>query len=150
MFETNFIFLVNRVIREMTEDVLWITIIILLSGKPSKSFFEDVDFERVHRCDSNIDSEVKFQTIDQQWVLDVLRNDIGLFLPLRDVIECISNEYAFALARCTGLKDPQLFLLLVHLHLYLPHFLGIRIGQWNKIKMLLAIECLHPLNPLIE
>ena len=48
---------------------------ILLGCESCQPFFEHIYAQWIDRSHANVDSEVEFVPIDQQWVRDVARND---------------------------------------------------------------------------
>ncbi len=56
------------IIGEVCEEIFEILatgLFICLCGKSSQPFFKDVDSQRVHPIEQHIDSEIKFESIDQ-------------------------------------------------------------------------------------
>ena len=49
--------------------------IILVDSEPSQTLIVDVDAPWVHWCDHHIQAQVELESIDQEWIRNVLRND---------------------------------------------------------------------------
>ena len=66
--------LVNTVVSQVDEfivDMLGI-ICIFNCGKVNNPIFIDIDFERINTCDQNIQADIKFETIDEEGIVNIL------------------------------------------------------------------------------
>ena len=73
------IFLVDRVVCQVNESFVYIllAICILLCGKSSQTFLEEIHFKWIKSCHERINAQIVLETIDQVWVADVLGHDIA-------------------------------------------------------------------------
>ena len=73
------ILLVNRVVSQVNESFVYIllTVCILLSGKSSQTFLEEIHFKWIKSRHERINAQIVLETIDQVRVADVLGHDIA-------------------------------------------------------------------------
>ena len=73
------ILLVNRVVSQVNESFVYIllTVRILLCGKSSQTFLEEIHFKWIKSCHERINAQIVLETIDQVRVADVLGHDIA-------------------------------------------------------------------------
>ena len=65
-------------------------------GQPDKSLLINVNPERIDTCQRHVYTEVKFVTIEEQRVIDVLADYRALF-EITDFLKVVRDENAFAL-----------------------------------------------------
>ena len=88
--------------------------IIFRGSKSGQPLLINVEFERVDRCDCHIDSEVELEAVEEQWIIDILRDYIRLLF-VRYVINLVCHENATALRRGRWLYDPHFRTITFHL-----------------------------------
>ena len=73
------ILLVDRVVSQVNESFVYIllTVCILLCGKSSQTFLEEIHFKWIKSCHERINAQIVLETIDQVRVADVLGHDIA-------------------------------------------------------------------------
>ena len=91
-------------------------IVILSCCKPSQAVFIYVQAKGVNASERHIDSEVEFETIEEQGIVDVLTHDVGGPL-LWDLCQLVCNDYTLPLGGGRWLSDPKLLLIFLHLRL---------------------------------
>ena len=81
--------------------ILWL--LVRDSGKPRQTFLKYVDAHWVDAIEEDVDSQIEFQTVDQQRVRDVV---LGNHMVTRvDVVPVLGQEDAFALGHAFGFDD---------------------------------------------
>jgi hypothetical protein len=69
--------LLYGIIREMNEFVTQVVKVKLSTARADVPILVEVTFQStVDRCDQSVHTEVKFAAVDQQWIVDVLLNDV--------------------------------------------------------------------------
>ena len=137
-------FLVDGVIGQVRVDVLQILCVILLGGKPHQSFLINVYSQRIDRCNGDIDPQVPFVPVYQEWILDVLLDQAGrLACTSWHFVEGRNDLDSFALARGLRFHDPELVAIFAHLLLQELVLLRTIVARWHKIEVLVPIEGLH-------
>lgn len=138
------VFLVDAVICQVRENIFKIASVVFFAGETAQALFEDVDAQGVYRSDSNIDTQIPFVAIDQQWIRDILLHDAGrLASSSWNLFKARNDLDTFTLRRCFGLHNPKLARLLSHLGLKLLVLLWAAKGQRHEIEVLTAIQGLH-------
>ena len=67
---------VDRVVSEVHKFIIFVNVAgVGLRRKSSQSLFKHINFERLITCDEDVDSQIKFVTVNEQRVGDVARND---------------------------------------------------------------------------
>lgn len=102
--------LVDRAICEVGEDILQISGVVAFGWEANDTFFEQVDFQRPHLRDQDVNTHVPLRTTDQQRVVNVLL-DHTLLIVL-EVLKVANNCYFSTSGEICGLADPHLFRLL--------------------------------------
>ncbi len=93
----------------MHELVLLINLLcVCLRGESCQTFLINVDSKRLITGDHYIDSQVKFVTIDQQWVGNVF-GDNTCFIDI-DIVDIIDDINAASLTSIGWFHDPHIFL----------------------------------------
>ena len=78
---------------------------ILLSCEANESFFEQEYFKRVAAEYQDVQSNIELQLVHQEWVLQILLDDIGLLLG--NLVRIISKEDASSLAEAIRFNDKR-------------------------------------------
>lgn len=81
--------------------------LILLSCKPYKTLFMHVDPERVYTCNSNVDSQVKLQTVNSQRVAYIVADSHVLVLNLIDICTVAGYKNSLSLAWTSRFYNPK-------------------------------------------
>lgn len=110
------------------------SLVVFARGKSSKTFFEDVDSERINASDCDVDSQVKLISIDQKGIGDVLADHIvcrarrvGLLVYFFD---SVSHEDTSSLGICCWFEDPLSSRLFLHCLLQVPKLIWKDEGLW--------------------
>lgn len=111
-------------------------LVVLLSGKAGQAVLVNVDSEWIDGGQGDIDPQVKLVAVDQQGLANVLTHDH--LCALRNLIDVLSDEDAFALRRCRWLADPGHFWLRDHRLLQLNHLVWQNERFGKKFEMSLA------------
>ena len=107
--------LVDGVVRQVHEhivQVFWVRRLVLRGGKASQAFIEDVYAQRTDAVEEDVDAEIKLQSINEVWVLDVpLGDHVIVRVHIVDGVRKV-NSTALTLAFWLDDVNWQLFLFL--------------------------------------
>lgn len=136
--------------------------VVLFNGETDETLIVDIDAPRIHRSDQNIQSQIKFQSIYQKWILHILWNNALLIQGhLRDITDLYKKIHiqmltydinAFALAWIVWFYDPLLIgcgvlsLLCMEMIVEISKFIWEDIWVRYNIKGLFAEAFLHFYN----
>ena len=143
-----FIFLVDGIIGQMHVLVVFVNFgSICFACKSGQTFLKDVDTERLVASYKDVDTQVEFMAIDEQWVRDISWYD-RQFINI-DIIDVVDKSDSSALS-CIGWFDDPNVLLTVVLFQFLivlikfTEFIWQDVSIRSEVKVLLAISLLHP------
>ena len=94
-------------------------LVVLLRSEPRKSVFVDIDSEWIDWSNSNVDAQIKFIPIDEQWLANVLTNDYLSLLG--DIVDVLGQKDTLALGRRSWFTDPCHLRFFSHWGLELDH-----------------------------
>jgi hypothetical protein len=131
----------------MHEFVLFVDFLrVCLGCKPSQTFLMDIYPQRLITSDTNINSQIKLMTVDQQWVSNILTNN-RRFINIH-IINIVYQIDSFALTGVCWLDDPHilfafvLFQLLVMI-IKISELLWQNVCVRRKVKRCFAKFLLH-------
>jgi len=78
--------------------------VVFFTCETSKAFLVDVDAPWVHRGYQNVDTDVKFEAIDKQWIMNIPTYNTRLVnWHLRNIVD---DKYSFTLGAICWFNDP--------------------------------------------
>ena len=121
------------------------TWIISINCESRQSFIININTPWIHTSYHDVNSEIKFEAIDQKWILNVSTNDTTLInWHLRYLI---NNVNSFALTRVLRLNDPSIILLLIlnrmEMTVKIRKFIRQDVTIWDNIEFFFTIFLLH-------
>ena len=124
---------------------LGLGLVVVVSRKSGKSFFEHIDAQWVHTGYEHVDAKVELSSVDQQWVRHVLGHDGNLVE--RDLRHILDQVDAAPARKIVRLDDPHRRLALLLLEGQLRAELRVLFrnheGLGDEPKLLLAVALLH-------
>jgi hypothetical protein len=115
-----------------------------LTGKPCKAFIIYIDTEGLKAGHEDVDSQVKFQSIEQERVVDVPADN--QLLVNWDLLDILHQENAFSLGRVLWLDYPEVVLRKALVFM----ILSIEVREFNRQNVSLRdyVECFTTVNLL--
>lgn len=94
---------------DLLDEIIPIPFVVIVfgSGESSESILIDVHSKWVDAGDSHIDTKVKFESVEEHGIGDVVRHHVGIgwTLTVEDFLDSIGNEDAFALGAGVWFTD---------------------------------------------
>lgn len=121
---------------------------LLLSCEAHQAFVLQLHFQRLDRRDYHLDPQVEFEVVDEQGVVDVLREDV-----LRAVFEVrylVGEEDAFALRLVGGFANLPLVGVFEHVLGQHATFVGQHVGEGDEVEGLQPLGLLHAQDVPVE
>lgn len=77
----------------MHEFIILASLLILFSCKSSKTFFENINSKRIITGYNHVNSQIKFESIDEERIVNVSRNNMFIInFKLRNVINQVDSS----------------------------------------------------------
>ena len=118
----------------MLEFIVTSCLLVFASREPCQALFINVEAQRIHTSYCNVDPQIEFETIDQQWVLNIL-TDHGLLLSMRYLSQTICQEDTPALRAGRRLDNPVLVRIALHLVFQEHELVWQDERLWNESKL---------------
>lgn len=123
----------------MHEFVLFVDFLrVCLRCKPSQTFLMDIYPQRLITSDTNINSQIKLMTVDQQWVSNILTNN-RRFINIH-IINIVYQIDSFALTGVCWLDDPHILFAFV-LFKFLVMIVKISELLWQNVSVRREVKC---------
>lgn len=150
LYEGILIVFINRVVSKMGEFAFKVVGVLLhvwcyirSSSKSCQTFIKHIDTKRIDTCKSHINSEIWFESINEQWISYVMTNQHLLFLVVSYFWKLVCYYDTFTLRATWWFSYPKLILISLHLMLQFINFSRKEIALWNKVKISTTMSLLH-------